>query len=220
VITVRPHPHHTELKASSDRGSLGFLLRPRMLGWLAAIAGNSWEGMALRTWWIAYLVFCSNGQPDGSLLAKLAMATACSGFFAMPISVAVARRAQGKRRTPIIFGVCIASGLFALITPLLASFSLIVSIVATTIYMCLVFADAGTLPAAVLDETPAAQRGTGLAAAATVGNFSAFIGVAAVGAILNLAGGTGSPLAWILAFAVMGSGSIVGGVLLLLSARR
>ncbi len=206
-----------QANAVSPPRKLSFLVRPRMLAWLAAFAGNSWEGMAMRTWWISYLVFCGGGQADGSVLAKLAVATACAGFFAMPVSVAVARRAQRGRRVSIVAGICVASGLFALLPPLLAGLPLIVSIIATTIYMCLIFADAGTLPAAILDEIPAEQRGTGLAAAATVANLGAFLGVTAAGAVLNVAGGASSGTAWLFAFATIGAGSVAGGVVLRLT---
>jgi MFS family permease len=199
--------------------ALGFLMRPKVLGLLAASAGNAWEGMALRTWWIAYLVFCSQTPPDGSTLAKLAIATALAGLVAMPVSVAVARRAQGPRRVPILVAVCLASGLFSLIPPLLAGLPVPLMIGLTTVYLCLVFADAGTLPAAILEETPPPRRGAALAAAATASNAGAFVGAATVGVVLDIAGGPTSQIAWLFAFATMGAGSVVGGLVLWAAAR-
>jgi MFS family permease len=205
--------------SESHEHPLRFLLRGRMLGLLAAVAGNSWEGMAFRTWWIAYLVFASATNPDGSTLAKLAIITALAGLAAMPISVIVARKAQGTRRVPVLVGVCIASGIFALVPPLFAHMPLSLLVVVTTLYLCFVFADAGTLPAAVLDETPPLRRGVAMAAAATIGNIAAFTGTATVGAMLNLAGGPSSQWAWVIAFATMGAGSAIGGATLWLSER-
>ncbi|WP_204316989.1 hypothetical protein, partial [Klebsiella aerogenes] len=81
----------------------------------------------------------------------LAIVTALAGLLAMPLSVAVARRAQGQRRVPMLVLACIASGAFALVPPLLANLPLPFAILLTTLYLCFVFADAGTLSAAVLD---------------------------------------------------------------------
>lgn len=197
--------------AGNGEHPFGFLLRRRLVGLFAAVAGNSWEGMAFRTWWIAYLVFASNSPADGKTLAQLAIVTALAGLVAMPISVAVARRAQGVRRVPLLVAVCVMSGVFALVPPLFAHVSLALSVALTTLYLCVVFADAGTLSAAVLDEAPPQKRGAVMAASATVSNIAAFSGTACVGAMLGLAGGPTSQTAWIIAFATMGLGSALGG---------
>jgi MFS family permease len=175
--------------------------------------------MAFRTWWIAYLVFVSRAPPDGATLAQLAIVSALAGLIAMPISVLVARRAQGERRVPMLASVAIASGLFALIPPLFGSSALWLAVILTTLYLCVVFADAGTLAASVLDETPAARRGAAMATMATVSNLAAFVGAASVGTMLSLAGGPTSQLAWLAAFATMGAASLAGGVALWLIAR-
>lgn len=197
-------------------GGIGFLFDRRVLGWLAAFAGNSWEGMAFRTWWISFLLYSSHERASGESIAYLAIATAASGFLAMPISVFVARRARGGNRARIVAGVAVASGLFALLPPLFADYSPLFGVAITTLYMCFIFADSGTLPAALLDEIPASSRGLGLAAAATVANAAAFLGTAAAGAVINHAGGTGSSIAWLTAFITMGAGSIIGGITVLL----
>jgi predicted MFS family arabinose efflux permease len=215
-------PSSSEAAASppiDGQHPLRFLLRRRMLGLFAAVAGNAWEGMSFRTWWIAFLVFVSHEGPTGTTLAQLAIVTALAGLIAMPISVAVARTAQGVRRIPMLAAVGVASGAFALIPPLFGSASLWLSVALTTLYLCIVFADAGTLAAAVLDETPPARRGVAMAASATVSNMAAFAGTACVGAMLGLAGGPASQSAWLAAFATTGIGSAAGGVALWLTAR-
>jgi predicted MFS family arabinose efflux permease len=212
-------PHDVTSTAPSTNKPLSFLFRRRLIGLFAAVAGNAWEGMAFRTWWIAYLVFVSQAPPDGGTLAQLAIVSALAGLIAMPISVLVARRAQGERRIPMLAGVAVASGLFALIPPLFGSGALWLAVVLTTLYLCIVFADAGTLAASVLDETPATRRGAAMAAMATVSNLAAFAGAASVGATLALAGGPTSQLAWLAAFATMGAASIAGGAALWLIAR-
>jgi predicted MFS family arabinose efflux permease len=212
-------PHDAAATAPATGHPLRFLLRRRVIGLFAAVAGNSWEGMAFRTWWIAYLVFVARAPPDGATLAQLAIVSALAGLFAMPISVLVARRAQGERRVPMLAGVAIASGVFALVPPLFGNGALWLAVVLTTLYLCVIFADAGTLAASVLDETPAARRGMAMAAMATVSNLAAFAGAACVGAMLAFAGGPASQLAWLAAFATMGAASIAGGAALWLIAR-
>jgi predicted MFS family arabinose efflux permease len=220
VIVWTPPRIETETNhAGNDSHPLGFLVKRRLVGLFAAVAGNAWEGMAFRTWWIAYLVFVAGGKPDGERLAQLAIVTALAGLLAMPLSVAVARRAQGQRRVPMLVLACIASGAFALVPPLLANLPLPFAILLTTLYLCFVFADAGTLSAAVLEESPPARRGVAMAASATVSNVAAFSGTAAVGAVLGLAGGPTSQAAWLAAFATMGLGSAAGGIALWIISR-
>ncbi len=218
AATSKPAEAATDPAGDSER-PFAFLLKRRLVGLFAAVAGNAWEGMAFRTWWIAYLVFASHSAPDGKTLAQLAIVTALAGLLAMPISVMVARRAQGARRVPLLASICVMSGAFALVPPLFAQVPLAVSVALTTLYLCVVFADAGTLSAAVLDEAPPQRRGVVMAASATIGNIAAFSGTACVGAMLSLAGGPSSQVAWIAAFATMGIGSAVGGLALWLTAR-
>ncbi len=218
VIWKNP-PHGEAASTPTDDNPLSFLFRRRTIGLFAAVAGNSWEGMAFRTWWIAYLVFVSDAPPSGPLLAQLAIVSAFAGLIAMPISVLVARRAHGARRVPMLAGVAIASGMFSLIPPLFSGGALWLAVILTTLYLCVVFADAGTLAASVLDEAPASRRGVAMAAMATVSNLAAFAGATCVGAILGLAGGPASQLAWLAAFATMGIASAAGGVALWLIAR-
>jgi MFS family permease len=94
------------------------------------------------------------------------------------------------------------------------------AVVLTTLYLCIVFADAGTLAASVLDEAPPARRGVAMAASATVSNLAAFAGAACVGVMLGLAGGPAPQAAWLAAFATMGIGSAAGGIVVWLAARH
>lgn len=219
MLSNAPRGETTAAAPADKQHPLRFLLRPRMAGLLAAVAGNAWEGMSFRTWWIAYLVFVSHAPPSGPLLAQLAIVTALAGLIAMPVSVFVARRARGERRVPILAGVGLASAAFALVPPLFGSGTLWLAIALTTLYLCIVFADAGTLAASVLDAAPPARRGLAMAASATASNLAAFAGAACVGAILGFSGGPTSQTAWLAAFAAMGVGSAAGGVTVWLAGR-
>ena len=168
-----------------------------MIGLFAAVAGNAWEGMSFRTWWIAFLVFVSHEGPTGNDARA-----ACHRHGARRLDRDADQRdggAAGARRAPPTdaHSRWPRFGAFALIPPLFGSASLWLSVVLTTLYLCIVFADAGTLAAAVLDETPPARRGVAMAASATVGNMAAFAGAACVGAMLGLAGGPASQSAWL-----------------------
>jgi MFS family permease len=215
VATVFPVQTASAAVATSSAPRFRFLTRRRMIGVLVAAFGNSWEGMALRTWWIAFLVFCA-GMGDSHTMATLAIVTSMSGIVAMPMSIAVARLAQRTRRNVVLASACIVSGLFAVVSPLMVGAPLALMVIVTALYQCLTFADAGIIPGAVLQETPPERRGLGLAALQTVSNIGAFLGAAAVGYAINQFGGPFSQSAWLGGFITMGAASVLGGVVLLL----
>ncbi|WP_431303330.1 MFS transporter [Sediminicoccus sp. BL-A-41-H5] len=177
---------------------------------LASVAGNSWEGMAFRTWWVALLGFAVL-QPgnEGLTWLNLALATAFTGLLAMPLSTWVARRAEAGRRHRVIaiaagLSVVIGMGLAVLLT---APFWMVFAL--SVLYACFIFSDAGSLPPALLARVSPAERGAALALLAASANLAACLAIIACGVVLQLLGGASSLIAWRITLGVMAAGSLV-----------
>jgi MFS family permease len=177
---------------------------------LASVAGNSWEGMAFRTWWVALLGFAVL-QPgnEGLTWMNLALATAFTGLLAMPLSTWVARRAEAGRRHRVIaiaagLSVVIGIGLAALLT---APFWMVFAL--SVLYACFIFSDAGSLPPALLARVRPDERGAALALLAASANLAACLAIITCGVVLQLLGGATSLIAWQVTLGVMAAGSLV-----------
>lgn len=199
--------------ASAGVGLLGRLravLRGRgVLLVLAAAAGNSWEGMAFRTWWVALLAFVA-AQPGNEAYTgwNLALATAFTGMLAMPLSTWVARRAEAGRRHGVIAGAAACSVGVGIVLAALLGIGFPAVFALSVLYACVIFSDAGSLPPALLVRVMPEERGAALALLAAASNTAACLAVAACGAVLDLLGGAASPLAWQVAIVVMALGSL------------
>jgi MFS family permease len=177
---------------------------------LASVAGNSWEGMAFRTWWVALLGFAVL-QPgnEGLTWMNLALATAFTGLLAMPLSTWVARQAEAGRRHRVI---AIAAGLSVVIgiglaTLLTAPFWMVFAL--SVLYACFIFSDAGSLPPALLARVRPDERGAALALLAASANLAACLAIITCGVVLQLLGGATSLIAWQITLGVMAAGSLV-----------
>ncbi len=196
---------------------LGKVYRTRGVGLLlCAVAGNSWEGMAFRTWWVALLGFALL-QPgnEGHAWLNLALATALTGPLAMPLSNWVAARAEAGRRHRVI---ALAAGLsvvigIALAMLLTASFWMVFAL--SVVYACFIFSDAGSLPPALLARVTSAERGAALALLAASANLAACLAVITCGVLLHLLGGATSLIAWQITLGVMAAGSLVTSLCML-----
>ncbi len=216
VLATMPAPR----LAASPGGLLGRLravARARGV-WLVllAVAGNSWEGMAFRIWWVALLGFAvARPGAEAQLGWNLAIATAFSGLLAMPLSAWVARRAEAGRRHRVIAfaagGSVLAGAVLAgaLEGPFLLIFVLSVA------YVCMIFSDAGSLPPSLLARVTPAERGAALALLAASANTAACLAIIACGMVLEGMGGAGSILAWQVTIGVIAAGSAVTALAML-----
>jgi MFS family permease len=197
--------------ARSLWGRLASVARGRHV-WLVLLAagGNSWEGMAFRTWWVALLGFAAL-LPGNAAFAEVnfALATAFVGLLAMPLSAFVVRRAEAGRRHRVIALAAGSSVLVGAALALLLHAPFVAVFLLTVAYLCAIFADAGAMPPALLARVAQAERGAALALLSAATNSAAFMGVVAVGFVLHAAGGAGSATAWQAAILAMAAGSAV-----------
>lgn len=196
---------------------LGRVARTRHV-WLVLLAagGNSWEGMAFRTWWVALLGFAATLPGNlGYGGVNFALATAFVGLLAMPISALVARRAEAGRRHRVIAAAAFSSVLVGTALALLLEAPFLAIFGLTIAYACAIFSDAGALTPALLARVPPAERGAALALLSAAANLSACAAIVVVGVVLHLAGGAESLAAWQAAILTIAAGSAVTGLAML-----
>ncbi len=214
-----PRPARSEAALWSR---LGKVLRTQGVALvLGSVAGNSWEGMAFRIWWIALLGFAvmQPGQESHAWL-NLALATAFTGLLAMPISTWVARRAEAGRRHQVIAMAAGVSVIVAIVLAWLMTAPFWVIFVLSVVYACCIFSDSGSLPPALLARVKPAERGAALALMAASANIAACLAIITCGFVLEVLGGATSLIAWQAALMVMAAGSLVTALCMLALDRR
>jgi hypothetical protein len=108
----------------------------------------------------------------------------------------------------------IASGGIALGLGFLAAAPLWLLAALLAVYGCVIMADSGALTAGTVIAATPERRGATMALHSLSGFGVGFVSPLAFGVVLDLGGGTGSGLAWGLAFALMGLGVLTGPLVL------
>jgi MFS family permease len=188
-----------------------FTDRPFM-DYVIAFAGNAWEVFAIRVWFVGYLAW-SLSRPDGALeLPPLAVVSGIAALIGVPASIAVAEICARTNRRRVIRWICWVSvsvcGALSLTTeaPSLIVLGLLVTLQITS------FADVGALTAGAAEAAPQDRKGAALGLYAAIGFLAGWLGPVAVGMTLGWLGAT--PIGWAAAFAVIGLGSLVTGLMM------
>jgi len=201
--------------------NLKLVLRtPAVLGYALASAGNAWEGMAFRVWWIALLVFCATHPGnDWAQGIDFALLSAIAGPLAMPVAAWVASRAErasASGRRELVIAIAATSSVISgclliafLDAPLWIVFAL------TLLYQCTIFSDAGSLPVGIMSHAPTQARGAVLAVQVTLTNSGSFIGAWVCGVVLSTMGGTTQITAWRWSLATMMAASAISALAML-----
>jgi len=190
------------------------------LAYTLGYTAHIWELFGFRAWLVAFLVFVFAQQP--SLAAGPWTPTQVATvvlLLGMPASIAGNELAGifGRRLSVSFF--MIASGSIALALGFLAAAPLWLLAVLLALYGCVIMADSGALTAGTVISATPERRGATMALHSLLGFISGFVSPLAFGVVLDLGGGTGSGLAWGLAFALMGLGVLTGPIVLALLGR-
>ena len=110
-------------------------------------------------------------------------------------------------------GLCWVAGLSA-IWPWWAMLAILI------VYFISVMADSAALTAGLVQATPQEQRGAAMAIYSLLGFGAAFVSPLAFGKMLDVAGGSESTMAWLLAFGSMGMGGMIWAAANFARARR
>jgi MFS family permease len=184
-------------------------VRPYIFGY----AVHCWELFGSRSWLVAFIVFAQQLQVAGGadpVPAAWSAVTiaAIANLFGPAASIGGNEVAMRRGRERLIWMAMLASGLltctlgFAAALPWYALVGLVV------LHMCLIMGDSSALTAGLVTRIDERVRGAAMAVHSMLGFGAGFFAPLVFGAVLDLAGGNSSRLAWGLAFMSLGIGAI------------
>jgi MFS family permease len=195
---------------AASRRALDFrpVLRNRpAMGFILAYSGHTWELFALRSWLVAFLVQAARFAGGSADIAEASWLTTAIVLASTAASIYGAELATRSDRRRVIGRVMLLSVATAVATGLSAGAPVAIVAALSLAYHMVVMGDSAALTGGAVAAAAPGQRGATLAVHSILGFGAGFIGPLAVGLVLDLAGGEGSRLAWVLAFLTMGAGS-------------
>lgn len=202
------------------RSGLVVVLRSRQaMAFILGYAAHMWELFSLRSWMVAFLAFSRQLQPPDAGGLSPTQVVALVNLIGLPASIGGNElcRHFGRRKT--IGVIMLASALMSFGIGFAAPLPYALVVALALLYGVAVLGDSASLTAGAVASAPSGGRGATLAVHSTLGFTAAFLGPLATGMALDLLQGTPT-LAWGAAFAVMGLGSALGPLALLLGKKR
>ncbi len=197
------------------------LRNPKTLPYILGYTAHNYELFGQRSWMVAFLVFTASLQPaDAPMLVGAATLAALINLLGPVMSVSGNELAIRFGRTRVIFTFMTASGLLACVLGYAAALPWMVVFLIMCVHYGLMLGDSAALTAGAVASAHPDERGATMAIYSFVGFSSAFFAPLVFGAVLDLAGGNRSLLAWGLAFGSIGVFGLLAPVARLIYARR
>ncbi len=203
-------PIRSWLRVMSDRASAGYTF-----GYMA----HCLELFGSRAWMVAFLVFSASLHAGDTFPWPPAAIAALVNLLAVPASILgneVALRI-GRRRWILL--VMAASGTSGIVLGLSAPWPWALVLALLIAYSMLVMAESGTLTAGLVAAAPAELRGAAMGLYSLVGFGGGLLGPVVFGAALDIAGGSRSMTAWIVAYAAIGAGCLAAPIVARIAAK-
>ncbi|HVO15543.1 MAG TPA: MFS transporter [Alphaproteobacteria bacterium] len=201
-----PRPHLLDFRP---------VLRNRAaMAYAIAYGAHCWELFGLRAWIVAFLAFALTREGDGEAALGATVVATLGSLVGLPTSLFGNELCLrfGRRRVLIaamLVSAAVACGVgFAGVLGYGAVAALMI------FYGGLVMVDSASLTAGTVGAAAPGQRGATMAVHSSIGFLGAFVGPIVFGAVLDLAGGGASVLAWGLAFASLGIAVALGSAAL------
>jgi len=182
-------------------------VRPYIFGY----AVHCWELFGSRSWLVAFLVFAQEFQvSEGAGPAAWTAVTiaAVANLFGPVASILGNEFAMRRGRERLIATVMLTSGLLTCAIGFTAFLPWYALAALAMVHMTFVMGDSSALTAGVVTRANERIRGATMAVHSMLGFGAGFIAPLVFGAVLDLAGGNTSPVAWGLAFASLGIGAV------------
>ncbi len=187
---------------------------------IIAYFGHTWEVFAGRVWIVTFLVFAASAHPGESYGMSPVMLAALTALVGVPASMAAGEIARRHDRRIVLLTVMALSAVASASVGLALAAPLWIVATLAVLHGMMCYADTATLNTATVTLAEPDMRGATMAVHAFIGFLGGVLGPLAVGAALDLSGGMGSGFAWGVAFCVIASGSVFGGVVLLILGRN
>ena len=196
------------------------VLRNRLaMGYVLGYAAHIWELFGFRSWLVVFLVFALTFHDQGGWPAPTTVATIGS-LLAVATSIGGQELAMRLGRRRVVSVLMLTSAVAAVGIGFTAPMPYGWVVVLAIAYATLMHADSAALTTGTVLAAEPGRRGATLALHSLCGFGAGFLGPLAVGVVLDLAGGTGSVLAWGLAFASMGAVVALGPLALFVLGRK
>jgi len=199
-----------EMGEAEARHTLDFrpVLRNRAaMAFILGYTGHTWELFALRSWLVAFLVQAAALAGESADIAQASWLSMVIVLVSAAASIYGAELATRSDRRRVIGRIMMLSVVMAALTGLSAGQPIYLVAALCFLYHMVIMGDSAALTGGAVATSAPGQRGATLAVHSILGFTGAFLGPLAVGAVLDLAGGETSRLAWGLAFLTMGAGS-------------
>jgi MFS family permease len=180
------------------------------MAFILGYAGHTWELFALRAWLPAFLLSAAALAHDSAGIAEASWLSTAIVLLSTLASLYGAELAARSDRRRIIGRIMALSVLTAAAAGFSAGLPIYAVAALCLVYHMVIMGDSAALTGGAVAASAPGQRGATLAVHSILGFGSAVFGPLAVGSVLDLAGGSGSRLAWGLAFLAMGAGSAAG----------
>ena len=186
------------------------ILRQReSAGYIAGYAVHCLELFGSRSWMVAFLTFASGVQAAGRGFPWSAQSIAAIvNLLSVPASIAGNEAALRVGRRRWILLAMTASGATGIVLGSSAPWHWAVVVLVLVAYSMLVMADSATLTSGLVAAAPPELRGSAMGLYSLAGFGGGMVGPVVFGAALDVAGGAGSPIAWIAGYAAIGSGCL------------
>ncbi len=193
----------------------------RTLPYIIGYSAHNYELFGQRSWMVAFLVFTASLQPaDAPMWVGAATHAAMINQLGPVMSISGNELALRFGRTRVIFAFMTASGLLACVLGYTAALPWMLVFVIMCVHYGLMLGDSAALTAGTVAAAHPDERGATMAVYSFVGFSSAFFAPLVFGAVLDVAGGNRSLLAWGLAFASIGIFGVLAPVARLVYAWR
>jgi MFS family permease len=209
MLLLRPATA-AEMGEAQARHTLDFrpVFRNRAaMAFILGYTGHTWELFALRSWLVAFLVEAASFAGEKADIAQASWLSTAIVLISTIASIYGAELAVRSDRRRVIGRIMMLSVVIAALTGLSAGQPIYVVAALCLVYHMIIMGDSAALTGGAVATAAPGQRGATLAVHSIMGFTGAFLGPLAVGAVLDLAGGTASRFAWGVAFLAMGAGS-------------
>ena len=184
-----------------------FANRPA-LAYVLGYAAHIWELFGTRAWLVAFLAFGFALQPaDHSFPLTVTQVATLVMFLGLPASVLGNEMALRFGRRRVAAGFMAVSAALSCVLGFLAGGPFLLLAAALALHHMLLMGDSSVLTAGAVARAAPGRRGATMAVHALLGFGAGVVSPLAFGAVLDLAGGGDSRLAWGLAFALLGLGA-------------
>jgi len=177
-------------------------------GYTAGYMAHCLELFGSRGWMVAFLAFSASLHSGDSFPWQLPAIAAVINLLAVPASIFGNELALRIGRRRWILLVMAASGSCGILVGSSASWHWLLVLTLLIAYSMLVMAESGTLTAGLVAAAPPEQRGAAMGLYSLLGFGGGLLGPVVFGAALDAAGGSASPLAWVVAYAAIGAGCL------------